>query len=140
MPTGGGPAVQVTREVGFFVHEAWDARTVYYSQAAGRELWRVPVSGGEEAPVLRIPTPGYLSGWDLTTAGIYYGTSRELELAGEEYTVAFFDFATGRTETLLRKEGPFRHWSLTVSPDEKWILYSEQPLAQSELMLIENFR
>jgi hypothetical protein len=29
---------------------------------------------------------------------------------------------------------------LAVSPDEKWILFSEMPFAQSELMLVENFR
>jgi hypothetical protein len=29
---------------------------------------------------------------------------------------------------------------LAVSPDEEWILYSEIPEGQSDLMLVENFR
>jgi hypothetical protein len=37
-------------------------------------------------------------------------------------------------------EGPVRHQYLAVSPGEEWILFSERPSAQSELMLMENFR
>jgi Tol biopolymer transport system component len=139
MPAEGGPAVQVTREDGYFVQESWDARTVYYLRTDG-EIWRVPTEGGEETPVLRI-RQGFLSGWNLSQAGLYYATTRYPKAMGEEYTVSFLDFETGRTETLFRSEGSlFGTYSLEVSPDEKWILYSEQAVAQSELMLVENFR
>ena len=55
MPAGGGPAVQLTRRGGvdFYFQESWDARHVYYSNAGGGEIWRVPVEGGEETPVLQ---------------------------------------------------------------------------------------
>jgi non-specific serine/threonine protein kinase len=33
-----------------------------------------------------------------------------------------------------------KHMWLAVSPDEQWILYSQWPEAQPELMLVENFR
>ena len=46
----------------------------------------------------------------------------------------------GRVAELSRKNGPFHHYSLTVSPDEEWILYGEQPIPTRELMLVENFR
>ena len=39
-----------------------------------------------------------------------------------------------------RLEGPSGRMWLTVSPDEEWVLYSELPIGQSELMLVENFR
>jgi Tol biopolymer transport system component len=139
MPVDGGPAVQVSRGDGFYVGgESGDARSVYYSDAHGEGIWRVPVDGGEATPVVR--GVGFVSGWDLSPAGIYYATTQQLELAGEEYTILFLDLATGRSEALLREEGPFLHYALAVSPDEKWILYSEQPVPQSELMLTENFR
>ncbi len=141
MAAGGGPAVQVTRrrKAGdFYFQESWDARYVYYSNAAAGEIWRVPVEGGEDTPVLQ--GLGRLRGWTLSRAGIYYATSRSPSVASNEYAIHFLDFQSGSTETLFRKEGPFDHFSLAVSPDEKWILYSEQPAAQSELMLVENFR
>jgi len=138
MPVDRGGAVQVTRGDGFYVQESWDARSVYYSDAHGEGIWRVPVDGGQETPVVR--GVGFLSGWDLSAAGLYYGTSQQLELSGEEYTIHFLDFESGRTETLFRKQGPVLHESLVVSPDEKWIAFGEQPIPQSELMLIENFR
>ena len=40
----------------------------------------------------------------------------------------------------LRTASLSGHFSLTVSPDEKWILVGEVPGWQSELMLMENFR
>jgi hypothetical protein len=98
----------------------------------------VPVEGGEATPVLH--GLGDLSGWDLSSTGIYHAISRYPFAAGEDYTIRFFDFESGRTETLFRKEGPFSHWSLRVSPDERWILFGETPQPQSELMLVENFR
>jgi hypothetical protein len=98
----------------------------------------VPVEGGEETPVVHgLDT---VKGWELSRSGIYYATARELEGTRTEYTVRFLDFESGRTETLLRKEGPAWQWSLRVSPDEKWILFGETPSPQSELMLVENFR
>jgi Tol biopolymer transport system component len=139
MPTGGGSAVQMTRGGGHAPQESWDARSVHYSlYKAGREIWRVPVEGGEETPVVR--GLDMVKGWELSRGGIYYATGRDLEGTRTEYTVRFLDFESGRTETLLRKEGPSWQWSLRVSPDEKWILFGETPLPQSELMLVENFR
>jgi hypothetical protein len=140
MPAGGGPAVQLTRGgegVDFYYQESWDARYVYYSNGGG-EIWRVPVEGGEETPVLR-GLHG-LRGWTLSRAGIYYATSPSPSVASREYAIHFFDFESGSTKTVFRREGPFEQFSLAVSPDEKWILFSEMPVAQSELMLVENFR
>jgi Tol biopolymer transport system component len=140
MPFDGGPAVQVSRGVGYYAEESWDGRSVYFSDVGEPEqgVWRLPVEGGEETPAVR--GRGVLTGWDISPAGIYYAITRPLELAGGEYTVRFHDFKSGQTETLLRKEGPFWHDSLRVSPDEKWILYDEVPVPQSEIMLTENFR
>jgi hypothetical protein len=137
----GGPAIQVTRGGGHYAQESWDGRSVYYwKNTGGGEIRQVPVEGGEEMSVVRVRKGGRLSGWDLSAAGIYYAISRNVEVGSEEYTVCFLDIKSGRTETLFRKEGSFGHWSLSVSPDEKWILFGELPAAQSEIMLIENFR
>jgi Tol biopolymer transport system component len=137
MPVGGGPAIQATQGWGHRATESWDGRFLYYWHPGG-EIWRVPVAGGDETPVVR--GIDFLAGWDLSSAGIYYASSRGTGPFSQEYTIRYLDLQSGHTETLFKREGSFWHWSLGVSPDEKWILYGEQPAPQSELMLIENFR
>jgi Tol biopolymer transport system component len=140
MPAGGGPALQVTRGGGFGAQESWDARYVYFSKpphdpifSVGGGVSRVPVEGGEETPVVRATEY-----WALSRAGIYWPT--QSRGWNPDHTIHFFDFESGRTETLFRTRGPFIGLWLAVSPDEKWILYAEAPMMQSELMLVENFR
>ena len=58
----------------------------------------------------------------------------------EEFEVQYLDFNSGRATPLFGRKGITIHWSLAVSPDEKWILFGEGPGWQSELMLMENFR
>jgi len=54
------------------------------------------------------------------------------------YSIQFFSFATGKV-TLITKIGkPFL--GLSVSPDRKWILYSQLDQRSSDVMLVENFR
>ncbi len=53
---------------------------------------------------------------------------------------AGLDFASDRTTELFRQISSSSHSELAVSPDEEWILYSEAPEWQFELMLVENFR
>ena len=56
------------------------------------------------------------------------------------YAIRYLDFESGQVSELFRKDGPFRHQTLAVSSDERWILHAEWPERQSELMLVENFR
>jgi len=139
IPSTGGTAIQVTRGGGVYAEESWDGRHLYYSSADGPAgIWRVPVAGGEETEVVRGPVPAW-SDWALSRSGLYYSKIRPRG-RGNEYTIQFLDFASGRTKELYRQIGSARHQELAVSPDEQWILYSESPEWQSELMLVENFR
>ena len=65
---------------------------------------------------------------------------QRLWFRGDEFTIQYLDFASGRTTLLYRTAGVTSHRTLAVSPDEKWMLFGETPGWQSELMLMENFR
>jgi hypothetical protein len=79
--------------------------------------------------------------WALGGGGLYYAKTRyRVPLRRSELAIQYLDFGSNRTTTLFRKEGGAAYLSLTVSPDEKWILFGEVPAWQSELMLLENFR
>jgi hypothetical protein len=79
--------------------------------------------------------------WALARPGLYYATVRyQVPFRRQEYKIQYLDFSSGHATPLFRKEGVDGHWSLTVAPDEKWILFGEAPGWQSELMLMANFR
>jgi Tol biopolymer transport system component len=140
VPVDGGPWVQLTHRGGAAPQESPDGRYVYYSRSLDKPsgVWRMPVEGGEEAEVLaeavRWPQ------WDLSAGGIYYYATREVGARRSEYVIHYLDLASGQREELFRSEGSFGYNALTVSPDERWILYAQAPLPTSELVLVENFR
>jgi Tol biopolymer transport system component len=140
IPSAGGHAVQVTRGGGFYAEASWDGRHLYYTNAQGPTgIWRVSVEGGVETEVLRGLVLSWWRDWALSRSGLYYSTTRPRGRVSE-YTVQFLDFKSGRTTEVFRQVGSAGHAGVTVSPNEEWILYSEWPEAQSELMLVENFR
>jgi len=139
IPSAGGPAVQVTRSGRFYAQESWDGRHLYYTNSQFPiGIWRAPVAGGEETEVVRGPV-SWWQDWALSQRGLYYSTVRPRGHESE-YTVQFLDFGSGRTTEVFRQLGSSEHSGLAVSPDEEWLLYGEWPEAQSELMLVENFR
>ena len=136
VPSGGGAAVQVTRTGGFYAVESEDGRDLYYSKSVASGIWRVPSGGGEESEVVKGPV--VWGDWALTRRGLYYAISRD-QVRRQQFTIQHLDLGSGRTSLLYRREGLFFHLYLTVSPDEKWLLFGEAPAPQSELRLMENF-
>jgi hypothetical protein len=143
-PRGGGEAVPVTKGGGMYAVESRDGRFVYYTRLGSSSgIWRVPVGGGKEEEVLGVP--GLLRrGLAVSRDGLYYsrvppGVSAIHAPSVAEYSIHFFDFASGEVTTLFEEKG-FVPWiDLAVSPDEEWILISKQPVPTSEVMLMENF-
>jgi Tol biopolymer transport system component/predicted Ser/Thr protein kinase len=137
MPAEGGEAVQVTRHGGGYAQESRDGRYLYFYRGS---VWRLPVEGGEEAEVLR--GPDTWDGWTLSENGIYFSSWKwKVRWRSVEYAIQYFDLGSGQVTEILRTQGSvFPTSTLAVSPDERSILYAEAPLAESELMLVENFR
>ena len=53
----------------------------------------------------------------------------------------FFDFATKRTRELLTLEKPVRFFNTaTLSPEGRYLIYTQIDEEASDLMLVENFR
>ena len=87
--------------------------------------------------MIRGPIP-WAGDWALVRDGIYYATIRR-QGPRNEHAIQFFDFVSGRTTPVIRKVGASSHQYVAASTDERWILYTETPEWQSELMLVENF-
>jgi len=137
IPAQGGAPVQVTRtNGGDEALESFDGKFVYYGKTNSPGIWKVPVGGGEETRVIDRGGQGI---WSLTSRGIYYFDVSKS--AGP--TLKFYDFAKGEMTTFRKFLKDTRvdtnAIALTVSPDGRWILYTQLDQAGSNLMLVENF-
>lgn len=135
-PVQGGTPLQLTRHGGISPVESFDGRYLYYSKYEQDGIWRMPLQGGDdETKVLSDIDPGSWPNWALSPEGIYFlkfGKFPHAELA-------FFDFATGKTHILLPLDKKLG-WGLSLSADGKSIVYIQGQFAESNLMLVRNFR
>ena len=132
MPAQGGAAVQVTHTGALAALESANGRFVDYTKSdAGTEgLWEAAVEGGEETQLLDSVVPN--RGFAVTEDGIYVVTGTA------PFTLRFLSFRTGRERALANVEDHIIY--LSVSPNGKSILYSQNEQVGSDLMLVEHFQ
>jgi Tol biopolymer transport system component len=137
VPAEGGPAVVVKQKVGWWApRESRDGKFIYADEdAAGGDvnLVRVPIGGGEKQLVVKSLADPFT--YALVEGGIYF-ISKPDPKSG--YSIRFLNTTTGKIQQIAPVANP--SGGLTVSPDHRWILFAQTERAQSNLMLVENFR
>ena len=135
-PASGGAARQVTTQGGFAAFESSDGKYLYYAKFDAAGVWRIPTEGGEESLVLDRPKPREWGYWAVADRGIYFINSESKPLA----TIEFFSFATTRVTRIatIEKEPINTASNLAISPDGRWILYTQLDQSDSDIMLVEN--
>ena len=136
VPAGGGAAVQVTRNGGFAAVESPDGKYLYYTknrQVSG--LWKAPVEGGEESLVLDAVNA---MAFEVTGDGIWFLPPSNF-FSREGVPLRFLSIAGGTAKTIAATVKPALG-GLSVSPDRRWVLYTQVDRSEFDLMLVENFR
>jgi Tol biopolymer transport system component len=133
---GGGNATPLSALPGYRPLESFDGERVYYSTAAVASDDVTIVSAslrptGTELPVEGVP-PIYFASWALIRDGIYFCRAHPIG------SVSFFDFATRHIHSVFEAAQPPE--SLSVSPDGRYMLYTQGGELRSDVMLVENFR
>jgi Tol biopolymer transport system component/DNA-binding winged helix-turn-helix (wHTH) protein len=135
-PAQGGTPLQLTRHGGISPVESFDGQYLYYSKYEQKGVWRIPLQGGGgESEVISDIDPGSWPNWALGPEGIYFlkfGKFPHAELS-------FFHFASGKMRTLWPLEKKVG-WGLSLSADRKSLVYIQDQFADSNLMLVRNFR
>lgn len=145
----GGQAVQVTRKGGLFALESTDGKFLYYTKGSPSGLtppkpglWRMPVEGGEEVPVIETFKAALWGYWDVVDKGIYFVETPSDKLASASPAILkFMNFTTSRIREITPLEQPPEYWNagLSASPDGRWVLYQDWEELGSDIMLVENF-
>lgn len=138
VPAEGGSAVQVTKQGGFEGFESFDGKYFYYSKGRAMPgIWRIPVAGGEESPVLTEHHAGMWRYWAVTDQGIYFATA---EVAAHPL-VEFYSFATGKITQVAKLDAPLSKTDpgLAISPDGQSLLVVQMDESGSDIVMAENF-
>jgi Tol biopolymer transport system component/DNA-binding winged helix-turn-helix (wHTH) protein len=141
MPAAGGEAVMITKqgEGGHNSVESPDRKFLYYQKRRlVPGIWRVPVAGGDETLILDHHRAGFWRQWTVVQQGIYFTTAER----PEQPQIEFFSFATGRVTLVTTLQKRIDPWSgsLDVSPDGRWLTWSQIDHDSNDIMLMENFR
>jgi Tol biopolymer transport system component len=137
MPAEGGEATQITySEGGLFPIESRDGKTLYYChELPEKGVWKIPAQGGMAERVT-----GALSeencGLAVTDEGIYYAAALD---SRNRHSIQFFSFSTGQTHDVVVSVRRVGRLGLSVSPDQRFVLFVQQDQSGSDLMMIKDF-
>jgi Tol biopolymer transport system component len=136
-PSEGGEPVPVTKNGGREAFESADGRWIYYHKGERvPQIWKVSVDGGEETLVLDQVQLGH---WAVAQTGIYFMKPPPVARPALE----LYRFESGEVSQVVALEKDARPGggpTLTVSPDERWLLRVQEDRSGSDIMLVENFR
>jgi eukaryotic-like serine/threonine-protein kinase len=126
VPAEGGTEIQVTRAGGVNALSSPDGKYLYYVKRAPSKLYRMPAEGGEETVVVGDPL-GFAE-FGVTAKGVYFVSDSDLR---------FLDATTGKIKSrgLVAESG-----GMCVSPDGRYVVWSQVDQNTADLMLVENFR
>ena len=136
IPANGGEAVRATGQPSFFGVAGGGRLFFNVNEPREMALWSRQEIGGEEKPIEGMPRLDYAETWAADSRGIYYTKS-----TARPATVSFYDFTRGTSKKIVNLPASFDPaGGIAVSPGGRWLLYTQVDDAQSDLMLVEEFR
>jgi Tol biopolymer transport system component len=134
----GGDAIALAKDIdGLDAQESFDGLKVYFvnrdqPRATLKKLARL-ASPGTESEVDGLPSLNGSELWTLLPGGIYF-------VPGDSpRSLRYFNFATKQIRSIFELNMDFGP-GLSVSPDGRWILYSQAGDLNRDVMLVDNFR
>jgi hypothetical protein len=119
-----------------FPQESFDGKTVYFANHGDNSTLKktaLPGQPGTESEVDGLPPLRNSKVWTVSSGGIYFVP------AEAPRSVRYFDFASKRIRPIFEVDRDLGD-GLSVSPDGRWIIYSQVADVNSDIMLVDNFR
>ena len=133
----GGNATMVSSGPAFSFRESFDGETLYFVDGwTDATLKRVSVNQpGPASPVEGMPLLKDAALWTVVPGGIYFVP------ADSPHSIRYFDLSTRRFRRVTEVDRDFNsaNGGLSVSPDGRWILYSQVDDVNSDIVLVDHF-
>jgi Tol biopolymer transport system component/DNA-binding winged helix-turn-helix (wHTH) protein len=135
----GGKAVLVAAGAGYDPAESASGQDLFYTAGYKQMVvHRLSLKSGADSVLPGISAAGHMLAWTLTGRGIYF-----LQESGQDALLNFYDLKNDRVRKMLdlpRGEKTLDMMGgLSVSPDERFAVYSRAGEQQSDIMLVDNF-
>jgi len=135
-PAFGGDAIVLSKNTrGGSPQEFLDGRTAYYASNYEKSTLKkvaLPGQSGTESDVDGLPRLSNYSLWTISPGGIYFVP------AEAPRSVRYFDVGTRHIRPIFEVETDFTR-GLSLSPDGRWILYSQIGEVNGDIMLVDHF-
>ena len=135
-PASGGDAVLLAKDSDAInPRESLDGKTVYFANNHDKSTLKkiaLPAQPGTESRVDGMPRIRLAELWTLSQAGIYFVPDEAPR------SLRYFDFATRQVRPIFEVDESFES-GLSISPDGRWILYSQEGEMSGDIMLVDHF-
>jgi Tol biopolymer transport system component len=136
-PATGGDAIAISKDInGINPRESFDGKTVYFASSHDKSTLKevaLPAQPGTESKVDGMPRIREAELWTLSRSGIYFVPDEAPR------SLLYFDFASKQVRPIFEADKDFDS-GLSVSPDSRWILYSQTGDTSGDIMLVEHFQ
>jgi Tol biopolymer transport system component len=141
----GGRPLQVTTNGGYMSRESRDGKWLYFSKDMKNSIWRMPGSRAEnriafgEAEVIGPPYKVKNDDWTLTADEVVF---LDADTSTHRAAIRSYRIVTGRTRSILELTellpNTRGNMGISVSPDSRWVLYSQLDRSGSNVMLADH--
>ena len=136
-PASGGDAVLLSKgTVALNARESLDGKTVYFASNHDKSTLKqvaLPARPGTESKVDGMPLVRAAELWTLSRGGIYFVPDEAPR------SLRYFDFATRQVRPIFELDKEF-YSGPSVSPDGRWIIYSQIGDVNSDIMIVDHFQ
>ena len=116
--------------------ESTDGKELYFTKlpttltATENSLWKMALPDGPEE---QVAGPLAARNFGTSIRGVYY-----IQQSPDAAIIKFLPYGSRSAQTIAALENGL-FWGLTISPDERFALYSQDEVRNAELMLVEGF-
>lgn len=140
----GGNPIQVTNHGAYVGHESPQGKWLYFARVLGAGILRMPCcnpsgdSSSQEEWVVGPPYKPQPDGWAVTSKEIFF---IDQATGGQPASIRAYDLSSKNVRSILKLTELFADRNdigLSVSPDARWILYSQLDRSGSNIVVAES--